>query len=141
MQRETTTMPARDLEHIPFDARPLQLDVHGRAVTDSGEHVGEPRHSRAPTEIQRGENRPGGVRHRSPRNGKIVEYDNLAIRRAMDVELQGIRAMLEREKKAFQRVFTPLPRRTAMGDALNAGCGAEGGFEGGFSQTFKPLKR
>ena len=47
-----------------------------------------------------------------------MKHDHLAVRRTVDVELYGIRAMLERQQKAFQGVFAPFPWRSAMCNAF-----------------------
>lgn len=116
VQGEPVSMPPRYTDDGLLDVHPFELDVCGRRVADDVQNVRKARHPRSTAEIHAGEIAPGRARDHVAVGDVIVVNDDLSVSRGMNVELDGIGAMLDGEEKTGEGVFNPLPWRAAVCD-------------------------
>src|SRR5467141_2693087 len=105
MQRQTTAVLPRYVDYGILYVAAFELDVNRGPIAHSLEDIAKSGDPVAAAEIDLRDLAPGGLRDHSSLNGVVVVDDDLAVFGGMDVELDGIRTVVDGEQKTRQRVL------------------------------------
>lgn len=120
MHRVPLAVFPHDFYDLVLAASAFQLDVDNRSRADRLEHVLELGNALAARERQVRKVAPARVRDRVRQDDGVMMNHHLGVAAHMNVELDGIGAVLEREQEAREGILGPFRRRASVSNSLES---------------------